>query len=169
MYKRQGLTYRGAGVDVSRAEDALTRVRERIALTKRPEVLGGIGGFGGLFRLGAYRDPVLVATADGVGTKLELARLLGRHEGVGTDLVHHCVNDALAMGADPLFFLDYFSTGRLDPSAYMPGISAVSPPCARATRSSACLRAASTPTDTRSRAPSSRASRGRTGSTSWTS
>jgi len=125
-----GLTYRGAGVDVSRAEDALTRVRERIALTKRPEVLGGIGGFGGLFRLGAYRDPVLVATADGVGTKLELARLLGRHEGVGTDLVHHCVNDALAMGADPLFFLDYFSTGRLDPSVFARVVGAMADACA---------------------------------------
>ena len=108
-------TYRGAGVDVTRAEDALARVRERIARTRRPEVIGGIGAFAGLFALGtAYRDPVLVATTDGVGTKLELARVLDRHEVVGTDLVHHCVNDALALGAEPLFFLDYFSTSRLE-------------------------------------------------------
>ncbi|MGH2499125.1 MAG: phosphoribosylformylglycinamidine cyclo-ligase [Candidatus Limnocylindria bacterium] len=124
------MTYRQTGVDVTRAEDALGRVRERIALTKRPEVLGDIGAFGGLFRLGKYRDPVLVATADGVGTKLELARLLDRHEGVGTDLVHHCVNDALAMGAEPLFFLDYFSTGKLDPGVFARVVGAMADACA---------------------------------------
>ena len=88
------MNYRQAGVDISRAEDALARIRERVRATKRPEVLGDIGAFAGLFRL-AGTDTVLVATTDGVGTKLELARLLDRHESVGTDLVHH--DDALAV------------------------------------------------------------------------
>src|SRR5205085_889751 len=88
-----------SGVDITRAEDALARIRDKVRATKRPEVIGDIGAFGGLFRL-TGSDTVLVATTDGVGTKLELARLLDRHEAVGTDLVHHCVNDALAMGAE---------------------------------------------------------------------
>jgi phosphoribosylformylglycinamidine cyclo-ligase len=94
--------YKEAGVDISRAEDALARIRDKVRATKRPEVIGDIGAFGGLFRL-TGTDTVLVATTDGVGTKLEIARLLDRHEVVGTDLVHHCVNDAMAMGAEPLF------------------------------------------------------------------
>jgi len=124
-----GLTYRNAGVDITRAEDALERIRERVARTKRPEVIGGIGAFGGLFQLGGG-DTVLVATTDGVGTKLELARELNRHEVVGTDLVHHCVNDALAMGAEPLFFLDYFSCSTLDPDVFARVVGAMADACA---------------------------------------
>ena len=124
-----GLTYRGSGVDVTRAEDALSRIRERVARTKRPEVIGGIGAFGGLFKV-AGTDTVLVATTDGVGTKLELARELDKHEVVGTDLVHHCVNDALAMGAEPLFFLDYFSCSRLDPEVFARVVGAMADACA---------------------------------------
>jgi len=120
--------YQDAGVDVSRAEDALARIRDRVRATKRPEVIGDIGAFGGLFRL-TGTDTVLVATTDGVGTKLELARLLDRHEGVGTDLVHHCVNDALAMGAEPLFFLDYFSTATLDPEVFARVVGAMADAC----------------------------------------
>jgi phosphoribosylformylglycinamidine cyclo-ligase len=120
--------YTEAGVDISRAEDALARIRDKVRATKRPEVLGDIGAFGGLFRL-AGTDTVLVATTDGVGTKLELARLLDRHEGVGTDLVHHCVNDALAMGAEPLFFLDYFSTSKLDPEIFSRVVGAMAEAC----------------------------------------
>src|SRR5207244_5821889 len=97
--------------------------------TKRPEVIGEIGQFGGLFA-SPGRDTVLVATADGVGTKLELARLLDRHEVVGADLVHHCVNDALAMGAEPLFFLDYFATSRIDPSVFSRVVGAMADACA---------------------------------------
>ena len=97
--------------------------------TKRPEVLGDIGAFGGLFRFGGFTDAVLVATTDGVGTKLELARLLDRHEGVGADLVHHCINDALAMGAEPLFFLDYFSTSSLDPQIFARVVGAMADAC----------------------------------------
>jgi phosphoribosylformylglycinamidine cyclo-ligase len=122
------MKYQDAGVDISRAEDALARIRDKVRATKRPEVLGDIGAFGGLFRL-AGTDTVLVATTDGVGTKLELARLLDRHEGVGTDLVHHCVNDALAMGAEPLFFLDYFSTSALDPAIFARVVGAMADAC----------------------------------------
>jgi len=122
-------TYKDAGVDVSRATDALARIKDRVRATNRPEVIGDIGAFGGLFRLGGLRDAVLVATTDGVGTKLELARLLDRHEGVGADLVNHCVNDALAMGAEPLFFLDYFSTSRIDPAVFARVVGAMADAC----------------------------------------
>jgi phosphoribosylformylglycinamidine cyclo-ligase len=124
-----GLTYRAAGVDVSRAEDALSRIRAKVARTKRPEVIGDIGAFGGLFRASGLADAVLVATTDGVGTKLELARLLDRHEVVGTDLVHHCVNDALAMGAEPLFFLDYFSCSKIEPAVFARVVGAMAEAC----------------------------------------
>jgi phosphoribosylformylglycinamidine cyclo-ligase len=124
-----GLTYRAAGVDPTRAERSLAQVRERIARTKRPEVIGDIGGFGGLFA-SPGADRVLVATTDGVGTKLEIARLLDRHEVVGTDLVHHCVNDAMAMGAEPLFFLDYFSTSRIEPAVFGRVVGAMADACA---------------------------------------
>src|SRR4030081_3023371 len=107
---------------------ALAQVRERIARTKTPEVIGDIGAFGGLFA-SPGADRVLVATTDGVGTKLEIARLLDRHEVVGTDLVHHCVNDALAMGAEPLFFLDYFSTSTLDPEVFSRVVGAMADAC----------------------------------------
>src|SRR5258708_7284015 len=122
------LKYADAGVDISRAEDALARIRDRVRATKRPEVIGDIGAFGGLSRL-TGTDTVLAARTDGVGPKLELARLLDRHEGVGTDLVHHCVNDALAMGAEPLFFLDYFSTSRLEPEIFARVVGAMADAC----------------------------------------
>ena len=124
-----GITYKSAGVDISRADSALSRVRARIAKTKRPEVLGDVGAFGGLFA-SPGGDMVLVATTDGVGTKLDLARMLDRHEVVGTDLVHHCINDAMAMGADPLFFLDYFSTSRVDPEVFSRVVGAMADACA---------------------------------------
>ena len=122
------MKYSDAGVHISRAEDSLARIRDKVRATKRPEVIGDIGAFGGLFRV-TGTDTVLVATTDGVGTKLELARLLDRHEGVGTDLVHHCVNDALAMGAEPLFFLDYFSTSTLDPEIFSRVVGAMADAC----------------------------------------
>jgi phosphoribosylformylglycinamidine cyclo-ligase len=123
------LTYRTTGVDPTRAARSLAQVRERIARTKTPEVIGDIGAFAGLFA-SPGADRVLVATTDGVGTKLEIARLLDRHEVVGTDLVHHCVNDALAMGAEPLFFLDYFSTSRIDPAVFARVVGAMADACA---------------------------------------
>ena len=122
------LTYRATGVDPTRAEKSLAQVRERIARTRTPEVIGDIGAFGGLFA-SPGTDRVLVATTDGVGTKLEIARLLDRHEVIGTDLVHHCVNDAMAMGAEPLFFLDYFSTSRIDPAVFARVVGAMADAC----------------------------------------
>jgi phosphoribosylformylglycinamidine cyclo-ligase len=110
-----GLTYRDAGVDIDAGEAVVDRIKPLVARTFRKEVMGGLGGFGALFELaGRYREPVLVSGTDGVGTKLKLAQALGRHDSIGIDLVGMCVNDVLVQGAEPLFFLDYFATGKLD-------------------------------------------------------
>ena len=109
------LTYRDAGVDIDAGNAVVERIKPLVRATMRPEVLGGVGLFGGLFDLaGRYREPVLVSGTDGVGTKLILAKQLNRHDSIGQDLVAMCVNDVLVQGAEPLFFLDYFATGKLD-------------------------------------------------------
>ena len=109
-------TYAQAGVDVSSAETVVQRIAALARGTRRPEVLADIGPFAGLFRISRdYQDPVLVASADGVGTKLKLAALLGRYDTLGHDLVNHCVNDILTAGAEPLFFLDYLAFSDLSP------------------------------------------------------
>ena len=111
-----GLTYRDAGVDISAGDQAVEMMRDLVASTHRPEVRGGIGGFGGMFAVPAgYRKPVLVASTDGVGTKLEVARLTRRWDTIGIDLVAMCVDDLVCQGAQPLFFLDYQALGRIDP------------------------------------------------------
>jgi phosphoribosylformylglycinamidine cyclo-ligase len=112
------MDYRQAGVDIDAGNEVVRRIRGLARSTFTAGVLSDIGSFGGLFRLDAARraDPVLVASADGVGTKLRLAFLTGVHSTIGRDLVNHCVNDILVQGAEPLFFLDYLATGRLDPS-----------------------------------------------------
>lgn len=123
-----GLTYKGAGVDTALKSETLARLRERVK-AGRPEVIGGLGGFGGLFQAPSGKDLVLVATTDGVGTKTDLARLLDRHEVVGTDVVHQSVNDAAATGAEPLFFLDYFATSKLDAAIFDRIVDAIAAAC----------------------------------------
>jgi phosphoribosylformylglycinamidine cyclo-ligase len=109
--------YAAAGVDIDAKAAALARARAAIRSTFTPGVLGDVGGFGGLFRpdFSRYREPVLVASTDGVGTKLKVAIETGRHDICGADLVNHCVNDILVQGARPLFFLDYIATGKVEP------------------------------------------------------
>ncbi len=127
---RPGLRYADAGVDIAAAEQALARARRAIRATFGPRVLADVGAFGGLFRaddLGP--EPVLVATTDGVGTKVRIAAATGRYGGVGRDLVQHCINDALVQGAEPLFFLDYVGTGRLDPCVVAALIEGVAVAC----------------------------------------
>lgn len=106
-------TYAAAGVDIDAAARAVQRIREVAREASRPEVLAGVGPFGSLFQLGSYRDPVLVASVDGVGTKVKLAALLDRYDTVGVDIVNHCVNDIFTCGAEPLFFLDYIASSTL--------------------------------------------------------
>ncbi len=111
----EALSYRAAGVDIDAGNAVVERIKPLVAKTFRPEVMGGLGGFGALFNLaGKFREPVLVSGTDGVGTKLKLAQQLDRHDTIGIDLVGMCVNDVLVQGAEPLFFLDYFATGKLD-------------------------------------------------------
>ena len=126
--RRRRLTYKAAGVDIDAGEEAVRRLAHLVRHTYRPEVLGDIGAFAGFFRLPRrYRDPVLVASTDGVGSKLKLAFLTGRHDTVGIDLVAMSVNDLLVHGAEPLIFLDYIGIGRLRPrvvAAIVRGIAA---------------------------------------------
>ena len=116
MTERAPVTYREAGVDIDAGDELVERIKPHVKRTMRREVLGGLGGFGALVEvpLDRYRKPVLVSGTDGVGTKLRLAIDTGRHDTVGIDLVAMCVNDVVVQGAEPLFFLDYFATGKLD-------------------------------------------------------
>ncbi|MDX1380159.1 MAG: phosphoribosylformylglycinamidine cyclo-ligase [Xanthomonadales bacterium] len=128
------LSYRDAGVDIDAGNALVERIKPAVARTLRPEVLTGLGGFGALFRLDLqrWREPLLVSGTDGVGTKLMLARQLGRHDTIGIDLVAMCVNDILTCGAEPLFFLDYFATGRLQVAEAQAVIEGIAEGCRQA-------------------------------------
>ena len=133
----KGATYAEAGVDIAAGSRAVTLMKEAVRSTYGPEVLGGIGAFGGLFdasRLVRTDRPVLVASTDGVGTKTRIAVALGRYDGIGQDLVNHCIDDILVQGARPLFFLDYFASSRLDPQVVADVVSG----CAAACRDAGC-------------------------------
>jgi phosphoribosylformylglycinamidine cyclo-ligase len=125
------MTYRDAGVDIDRQDEALRRIKRLVASTKTAEVVSDLGSFGGLFRpnLEAYGAPVLVASCDGIGTKLRVAFDTGVHDTVGRDLVNHCVNDILVQGAAPLFFMDYVATGRLEPSVLASVVEGIARGC----------------------------------------
>jgi phosphoribosylformylglycinamidine cyclo-ligase len=125
------MDYRQAGVDIDAGNEVVRRIRALARGTFTPGVLSEIGSFGGLFRLDAagMQDPVLVASADGVGTKLKVAFMTGQHRTIGRDLVNHCVNDILVQGAEPLFFLDYLATGRLDPDTAVQIVEGLAAAC----------------------------------------
>jgi len=125
------MEYKAAGVDIDAGNETVRRIKALARATFTADVLSEIGSFGGLFRLDRerFQEPVLVSSADGVGTKLRVAFTTGRHDTVGADLVNHCVNDILVQGAEPLFFLDYFATGRLSPAVAEQVVSGVARGC----------------------------------------
>ncbi len=126
--------YKDAGVDVDKGYEAVERMKKHVAKTSRPEVLGGIGSFAGLFELSSFnfKEPVMVSGTDGVGTKLKLAFQLGKHDTVGEDLVAMCVNDIVAQGAQPLFFLDYIACGKNNPEMIEQIVAGISNGCVTA-------------------------------------
>ena len=129
-----GETYAGAGVSIDAGEEAVERIKGKVRSTFRPEVIGDIGGFGGLFALdlARYRQPVLVSSTDGVGTKALVAQAVGRFDTIGVDLVAMCVDDLVCQGAEPLFFLDYIAVGRLDPDHIEQLVEGVADGCRQA-------------------------------------
>ncbi len=131
---RTSLTYRDAGVDIEAGNALVEAIKPIAEGTKRPGMLAGLGGFGALFEIppGRYREPVLVSSTDGVGTKLKLAVELKRHDTIGIDLVAMCANDIVVQGAEPLFFLDYFATGRLDTDTATAVIAGIGQGCRQA-------------------------------------
>lgn len=127
------MDYREAGVDIKVGQEFVSRIRQSVLQTHRPEVMGEVGGFGGLFRVPTgYQNPILVSGTDGVGTKLKLAHQLNQHATVGIDLVAMCVNDVLTCGAEPLFFLDYIATGSLNPQQLTDVVEGISYGCQQA-------------------------------------
>jgi phosphoribosylformylglycinamidine cyclo-ligase len=126
------ITYKDAGVDIDAGDLFVEKIKPYVKSTFRPEVMTHIGGFGGLFALKKFKEPVLVSGTDGVGTKLKIAFLMDKHDTVGIDLVAMCVNDIIVQGAEPLFFLDYFATGKLKPAAHADIIKGIAAGCKQA-------------------------------------
>lgn len=124
------MDYKDAGVDVEAGRSFVNQISDSVESTRRPEVLGGLGGFGGCFQMpSGYNEPILVSGTDGVGTKLKIAQELNRHDTVGIDLVAMCVNDILTSGAEPLFFLDYLATGKLNPQQLAEVVAGIAQGC----------------------------------------
>jgi len=134
MEVKQSWTYREAGVDIEQGTKAVELIKSIVTKTMRPEVLGGLGGFGSLFALdiGKYKQPVLVSGTDGVGTKLAVAHKIGKHDTIGIDCVAMCVNDVLVSGAEPLFFLDYLAVGKLEPEQVAAIVTGIAEGCRQA-------------------------------------
>ena len=134
MNDKRSYSYRDAGVDIDAGDELVERIKPLVRRTQRPEVLAGIGGFGALVEIAqrAIGDPVLVSGTDGVGTKLRLAIDTGRHSTIGIDLVAMCANDVVVQGAEPLFFLDYYATGKLDVDVATSVISGIAEGCVQA-------------------------------------
>ncbi|MFH1592240.1 MAG: AIR synthase related protein, partial [Candidatus Woesearchaeota archaeon] len=132
--RKKSLTYKQAGVDIQKADTLVDDIRRMVKSTDRPEVLRGIGSFGGLFKFAKakYKNPVLVSSSDGVGTKLKIATLVNKHDTVGIDMVAMNVNDILCCGAEPLFFLDYLGCSKLEPKVYKAIIKGVVEGCKQA-------------------------------------
>ena len=126
--------YKAAGVDIDLAQNLLGRVKEKIASTRRPEMLSPIGGFGGLFQidLSKYKNPVMVSSIDGVGTKLMIAMMMEKYDTVGYDIVNHCINDIAVQGAEPVYFLDYLGIGKLRSPLYEHVLEGIADACAAA-------------------------------------
>jgi len=131
---KERITYKDSGVDIDAGNSFVKMIKPFVKATSRPEVMADIGGFGGLFSLNSskYKNPVLVSGTDGVGTKLKLAFMADRHDSVGIDLVAMCVNDIIVQGAEPLFFLDYLATGKLDPAKAADIVKGISQGCIQA-------------------------------------
>jgi len=131
--QKQSLSYKDAGVDIDAGNALVEKIKGAVKRTTRPEVMGGLGGFGSVFQLPTgYKEPVLVAGTDGVGTKLRLAIDLARHDSVGIDLVAMCVNDLIVQGAEPLFFLDYYATAKLDVDVAVSVVEGIAEGCLQA-------------------------------------
>src|ERR1700758_1117511 len=131
MAPRKTITYQDAGVSIDEADRAVSLIRRHARGTFTRSVLTDIGSFGGGYLLSGWKNPVLVSSADGVGTKVKIAFLTGRHNTIGEDLVNHCVNDIAVQGAVPLFFLDYFATAQLDAAVATAVVAGISRGCKR--------------------------------------
>ena len=126
---KQGVTYRDAGVDLSASQRIKEKIKEVAKKTYGGNVVGGVGGFGAMYKLGDYRSPILVSSTDPVGTKLMVATMANNYSNIGADLVNACVNDLIVIGADPLFFLDYVATSIMDPEVVETIVNGISKSC----------------------------------------